>query len=209
MSASSRMPLAFLGSSALAVVVAALALGRDDVPTATYLVYTSEVRALPAAGVVETPRGEWVRLRFEVVEGEAEIAARLGHARGIVLDAGTYGALADDLLRSWRFDGRVLVVYGIDAAQTASELEIDRTQAPPSSDVNAFVLLGGTDAIIGDPARIDRSRPFVGVTYRPPTGGEMDLGTLGWFQDDDEGLRSWMARLAVTSQRATFGADAG
>ena len=201
MSAGARLAFAILGSGVLAASVAALVLGRGEVPVATYLVHASEGRALPAAGVVETPRGERVRLRFERVASEGELVERVGEASGVVLDAGTYGQVSRDTLREWRFAGVVLVVYGVDPAQVAAELEVEIPTAPSSMDVNSFVLLGGTDSIVGDPSSIDRERTFVGVSYRPPSEEEMELGRLGWFQDEDGQLRSWLGQWGLEGAR--------
>ena len=124
------LPASLLASLALAGAVVALVLGRDDLPTATYLVYTSEEQPLPRGGIVETPSGERVRLLFEEVRGDVEASTLRGDVAGIVLDAGSFAKVPRESLRSWRSHGAVLAVYGVDAIQIAVELEIEPRQAP-------------------------------------------------------------------------------
>lgn len=182
------LPASLLGSITLAVAILALVLGRDELPTATYLVYTSEAQPLPRAGMVETRGSRELRLRFEQVSGELEVEAARGDVAGIVFDEKTFRSTPTDRLAGWRRDGLVLAVFGVDAIAVLDQIDCPTggSRAPMECD---FVLMNGS---AGDPLTLDRGRPFLGMLYRDPrSSGEGH--TFGWLQADDPELPSWLA----------------
>jgi len=205
MSARLTLPLSFLGSIALAIAVLALVLGRADVPTATFLVYTVDERTPPQGSLVEAPGGRPVVLRFELVESDvvAQVAER--RPAGVLLDAGTFAELPREVVAGWRAGGLVLVAFDVDAAQFALELDAWATVVPAAGEPNQFILVGGADMgdVTGDLASLDRDSSFVGAAYRPPTSGgdaeQVELGRLGWFQNDEPGFMKWLAEAALDS----------
>lgn len=207
MSAGARLAVAVLGSSVLAIAVGALVLGREALPTATYLVYTSEERALPADGLVTTEDGVQLQVSFKRVGADVAAAVDARQPAGVVLDVSTYDELPREIVSGWRQSGLVLAAFDVDAVQFALELEVLATVAPASGQANRFVLVAGADLadVTGNPATLNLDDSFVGAAYRPPSvivDDSIEVGQLGWFQDDDAGLRVWLAERALESASA-------
>lgn len=196
------LPASLLGSLALAAAVLALVLGRDDLPTATYLVYTSEEQPLPQGGIVETRGGHQLRLRFEAVSDALDIEAARADVAGIMFDGETFRDTSPESMARWRRDGLVLAAFGVDAVAVLSQID-----CPPGGSRSAmecdYILMNG---VAGDPMTLDRGAPFLGVLYRDPRL-TVEGHSLGWLQADDPELPSWLASWGERAIEAQASAE--